>query len=139
MTESELLAGFEACTLPAASLSHREHVRLAWAYLRERPLLEALERVTRGIQRFAAAHGHAGKYHATVTWAWVLLVHERLEGGGRELPWEAFAATNPDLFARGAEGPIARAYRPETLQSPLARRVFVWPDRLSGVDVGGGG
>ena len=79
-------------------------MRLAWAYARTLPLLEAIAKMRDGLVRFATAHGAAEKYHETITWAFVVLIHERIARApdpARET-WEAFARANPDLFATGA-------------------------------------
>ena len=109
---------------------HADHVRLAWIYLLRYPVLEALERFVAGIRRFAAANGKPDLYHETITWAYLLVIHERLERTGREMSWEEFAAANPDLLVWKG-GILERWYRPETLASDVAKRVFVWPDRAA--------
>lgn len=43
--------------------------------------------------------------------------------------WEEFALRNPDLL-RWQPSVLDRYYVPGTLRSELARRVFVFPDRL---------
>lgn len=123
-------AAFEEGTLPASEFHHADHVRLAWIYLLREPVLEALERYVAGIRRFAVANGKPDLYHETITWAYLLLIHERLEHTGREASWEEFAAANPDLLVWKG-GILERWYRPETLASDLAKRVFVWPDRAA--------
>ena len=47
--------------------------------------------------------------------------------GRPDADWGAFAAANPDLFVYPSPL-LGRLYRPETLESELARRVFVLPD-----------
>jgi len=42
--------------------------------------------------------------------------------------WEEFAERNPDLLVWKG-GILSRYYRESTLQSELARRVFVFPDK----------
>jgi hypothetical protein len=125
LPEAELIRAFEAGRL--AGFHHREHVRLAWAYLRERPLLEALPRFVEGLRRFAAAHGVPEKYHATVTWAYLLLIHERMRGAPGMGRFDAFAAANPDLLV-WKPSVLERYYRRETLDSERARGTFVLPD-----------
>lgn len=120
-------AAFDDDTL--SEFHHADHVRLAWIYMQRYPVLEALERYVAGIRRFAAAAGKPDLYHETVTWAYLLLIHERLERTGREVPWERFAAANRDLLTWKG-GIVERWYRPETLASEVAKRVFVWPDRI---------
>jgi hypothetical protein len=125
------LAAFESGALPAESFHHRDHVRVAWLYLNEHPPAAALARFAEALRRFAAAHGASGLYHETITWAYLLLIHERMaRTESREhATFEDFAAAHPDLFT-WKPSILARYYREETLGSELARRVFVWPDRV---------
>jgi hypothetical protein len=138
MTGDELIKQFEDGTTPAATFHHADHVRLAFEYLRRYPALEALEKFSAALQRFAAAQGKARLYHETITWAYLLLIRERQARAGcaqtscaQTSPaqtWEEFAERNADLLIwRG--GVLATLYRQETLDSDLARRTFVLPDR----------
>lgn len=123
MHDREFVDAFEACTLPPALFPHRAHVRLAWLYLREQPLLDTLTRYSQGIQRYAAHLGATAKYHQTITWAYLFLIHERMQRADHPT-FEDFAAANEDLF-----GPLLeRYYSRETLDSELARTTFVLPD-----------
>ncbi len=63
MTDNELLSGFEDCTLANEAFHHEEHVRVAFLYLSRYPVLQALERFSRAIRRFAEAHGKATLYN----------------------------------------------------------------------------
>jgi len=128
LTDADFVRSFEDCTLPNAAFHHRDHVRLAWIYLQRHPPVEALQRFAGGLRRFATANGHPGLYHETITWAFLLLIHERMARGG-EPAWEDFAARNPDLLT-WKPSILDRYYTPETLGSELARRVFVMPDRI---------
>jgi hypothetical protein len=122
----ELLADFEACTL--TEFHHADHVHVAWAILREMPLLDALARFSASLRRFAAAQGKPRLYHETITWAFMILIHERMQRAPAAA-WEEFARANPDLLT-WKPSPLDRYYRPETLASELARRVFLMPDRV---------
>ena len=126
MTDEALVSAFESTELSGDEFSHTEHVRVAWWYLQRAPLPEALLRFSTALQRFAAAKGAVGKYHETVTVAWMLILADRLSASC-ELSWAEFAAANPDLFGRPS--PVDLLYRPETLASDRARRGFVLPDR----------
>lgn len=130
--ELALLAALEQGTLPLASLDHETHVKLGWLHLRRDPLLTAIERFRTALRRYVAMHGHADRYHETITWAYMVIIHERMERQGRERGWDAFASANPDLLAHGKQV-LSAYYRPETLQSELARRVFVFPDRAGSI------
>lgn len=129
MNERDFVAAFEACAIAPEDFHHADHVRLAWIYLGEHPLLEAIERFTTSLQRFARHHGVPGLYHETITWAYLLLIHERMQRDGAPKDWESFRAANPDLFAR-KPSILDRYYAPGTLSSDLARRVFVLPDAV---------
>lgn len=130
LADEDLLRRFEDATLPAASFHHREHVRVAWLYLRQEEPVAALSRFSEGLKRFAAAKGATGLYHETITWAYLLLIRERMEREGAGATWGEFAERNPDLL-RWKPSILDRYYRPETLGSELARRAFVMPDRIS--------
>ncbi|HEX9945573.1 MAG TPA: hypothetical protein VGG03_26470 [Thermoanaerobaculia bacterium] len=128
MTDTEFVQRFEDCTLPNSAFHHRDHVRLAWLYLRRYPALEALARFAGGLKRFAAANGRAGLYHETITWAYLFLIHERMAEADAGETWEEFVAQNADLLAWNPSI-LDRYYERETLFSERARRIFLLPDR----------
>lgn len=125
MTDAEFLDAFEACTLPAAEFHHRHHVRVAFLLFQREPFITAAGRFIVSLKRYAASLGSPGLYHETITWAYLVAIHERMSRSVTA-DWEAFAADNVDLFDKSF---LNRYYRPETLQSELAKRVFVMPDR----------
>lgn len=124
MDDREFVAALESCALPSDAFDHRAHVRLAWLYLREQPLLEALPRFIESLKRYAGSLGASGKYHETITYAFIFLIHERMAEHPAST-FDEFAAVNPDLFGAILE----RYYLPETLASSLARSVFVLPTK----------
>lgn len=130
MKDEEFIQGFENCTLPAESFHHRDHVRVAWLYLRSYSVLETLVRFSAGLKRFANANGKPNLYHETITWAYVLLINQRTELGGREQSWPEFVDANADLFD-WKNSILKSYYRDETLRSEMARKVFVFPDKTS--------
>lgn len=126
-SDHDLMSSFETCALDPAKFSHLNHVRLAWIYLGMFPLPEALDRFTKGLQRFARSPGKDMLFHQTITSAYLLLISERMNRKpGRD--WEAFASENDDLFAWNPSI-LDRYYHPDTLASDLAWRTFVFPDR----------
>lgn len=130
MTDEELIAAFEMTELPAERFSHDAHVRVAWWYLQHSPLPEAIARFSAALKRFADAKNAHGKYHETITVAYMLVIAERLDGA-RELSWTEFAAANPDLLARHPSV-LAAYYSDALLSSDRARRAFVMPDQVKG-------
>lgn len=129
MTNAELIRSFESNTLPGDSFHHADHVRLAFAYLSIYPVLEALEKFAARLKRFAAARGKPQLYHETITHAYFFLIRERM---ARDVTseWDDFAHRNPDLLVWKG-GILTRYYYEATLNSDLARTVFVFPDRCS--------
>ncbi len=125
MTDAEVVARFEAGD--PGSFHHRDHVRTAYAYLRTQPPAAAIESFTSALRRSATAQGKPELYHETITWAYLLLIQERIARGDAAT-WDDFRAANADLFT-WKPSILDRYYRTETLASEVARRVFVMPDR----------
>lgn len=128
LDDETLLRQFDEGTIRAGTFHHRDHVRIGWLILKTMPPLTALSRFAEGLKRFVAANGKEGLYHETITWAYLLLIRERMERTGAGETWEEFAERNPDLLS-WKPSILDRYYQPETLSSELARRVFVMPDR----------
>ncbi len=129
VAEKRFFEDFESGELPANKFHHRDHIRLAWIYLREFPVTEALGRFASGLRRFAEVNSQPRLYHETITWTFLLAIHERMAICPHE-SFETFAADNQDLFDWPSPL-LERYYRKETLSSELAKRVFVLPDRSS--------
>jgi hypothetical protein len=96
VTDGELVERFEACTLE--DFHHADHVRVAWAMLREMPLDDAVARFIASLKRYAAAGGVPEKYDDALTRRYLLLIHQRMEAVDAAA-WDAFAEANPDLLA----------------------------------------
>ena len=127
MTNQELIRCFENDEVQEDSFHHADHVRLAFAYLCEYPVLQALEKFASALKRFAAARGKTQLYNETITCAYFFLIHERMarcEG----VEWEKFADENPNLLT-WKNGILNHYYREPTLKSDLARKVFLLPDK----------
>ena len=128
MNNLEFIRQFETDTL-AGEFHHSDHVRLAFAYLAELEVLEALERFATSLKRFAAARGKAQLYHETITHAYFFLIRERM-ARMPDADWDVFARQNADLL-EWKPGILERYYHEATLQSDLARTVFLFPDKIS--------
>ena len=126
MTNQEIIRRFETDDL-AGEFHHADHVRLAFAYLTELPVLEALSRFSAALKRYAAARGKAELYHETITHAYFFLIRERMARTA-QASWEEFAHRNPDLLL-WKPGILDRYYRKSTIKSDLARSVFLFPDK----------
>src|SRR3981081_1672309 len=128
MTNQEIIQRFESDAIAEDSFHHADHVRLAFAYLHEYPVLQALERFSTALKRFADARGKSQLYHETITHAYFFLIRERIVRSAAA-GWDEFARANPDLLI-WKDGILSRYYSEVTLKSDLARTVFVFPDRF---------
>ena len=131
MTDDEFVSAFENGSLPEGSFHHRDHVRMAFLYLRRYPPLEALQHFSASLARFAVANGKPQLYNETITWAYVFLIRERMARSDIKQSWEEFSEANPDLL-NWKDGVLKNYYREETLASGLAKRVFLFPDKQIG-------
>jgi hypothetical protein len=130
MSEQGYIELFESGSISPSAFHHADHVRLAFCYLIRYSPLEALGRFCTALQRFAQVHGKENLYHETITWAYLLLIHERMARCAPSQNWEAFADANPDLLT-WKDSVLYHYYTQANLQSDLAKRVFVFPDKLS--------
>ena len=119
---------FERGEIDPEAFDHEAHVHVAWLYLERYPLPVALERFDAALRRLTVKLGIPGKYHATITWFFLLLIGER-RAADPGADWSRFRRRNRDLFEDG--GLLRRYYRGETLASDCARQSFVLPDRLA--------
>jgi len=125
MTDDEFADAFETCQLPNALFHHRDHLRLAWIYLRRYGSAEAGARISKSIQRYAAHHGATQKYNETVTLAWLQLVDNAVSRAPTGARFEDALAAFPELLDKSTLGEY---YSRAVLDSDAARRIFVQPD-----------
>jgi hypothetical protein len=52
-TDEEFRQSMERCTMANDAFRHRDHLRLAWIYLRESDLGSAMRRLSQSIKRYA--------------------------------------------------------------------------------------
>lgn len=102
---------------------HEAHVRLAWICLSRQPLPEAMIEFRDALKSFAAGAGASRKYHETLTFFFILLVHERMTDTSAE--WPAFRDRNSDLIS-GWRSLVERLYG--SLNKELLRTRFAWPE-----------
>jgi hypothetical protein len=129
MNDSEWMQAFESCALPNSSFHHADHVKMAFLYLQKYTPLEALGRFSSALTRFAIANGKPALYNETITWAFLLLIRERIARASSPRTWAEFSEANADLL-RWDDNILKKYYRSETLTSELAKSVFLFPDKL---------
>jgi hypothetical protein len=127
-TDAEFLAAFEDTTLPRPEWTHAAHLRMAYLYLRDRSLEQALPRICDGIRKYNAAQGNFTGYNECVTVAFARIVAARLAADPSPT-FDAFAQANPDLFAEGI-GLLLRYYGYPVWKNPESRERFIEPEVL---------
>jgi hypothetical protein len=103
---------------------HREHVELAWTYLRLHPIEEAEGAMIAAIRNIARRHGAIGKYHETITRAWLRFVAVHMHRWPAD-SFEQFVERSPDLLDRKL---IEHFYSREVIFGEPARAAWVDPD-----------
>jgi hypothetical protein len=103
---------------------HRQHVELTWRYLEDHEPEAACVHVADSIRQVAAAHGAPGKFHATITAAWVrcVAVHK-----------ERWPAPTFDEFIRRNDALLdskllSHHFSPGLLAGDDARAAIIEPD-----------
>lgn len=123
--DADFLARFEAGTIPNAAFRHRDHLRMAWLYIRRDGREAGIGQIHASLRHFAAVHGLSHAYHETLTAFWARLMAHLVEAFPADERFE-------DALARYAGFEDRRlAYRhwsSEALDSPRARREWVEPD-----------
>jgi hypothetical protein len=138
VNDREFLDAFEAAAIPRADWKHRDHIRVAYLYLRDHPFDDALVRIRTGIRKLNDANGvpesPTSGYHETVTVAWALLVVDAIErsrakqqsrAGEGAADSESFMAAHPELLDKTA---LRAHYSRDRIMSVEARAAFVAPD-----------
>ncbi len=106
------------------SFGHREHLELAWRYLRLYPAGEAANVVAAAIRRVARLHGAQDKYHDTITRSWLHCVAVHMQRWGADT-FEEFLERNPDLLDADL---IEHFYSRGVLFSDRSRASWSTPD-----------
>jgi hypothetical protein len=125
----DLVAAFEATTLPYRQWTHGAHLTVGLWYLLWFGDDEALDRVRAGLRRYNLAHAHEPMrvgYHETITRFWLWVVRQYL----RRTPVEGTIADLANgLTASCADRALPfEYYSRDRLMSEAARRAWVAPD-----------
>ena len=128
---------FETGTLKPAVFGHREHLRLAYVHIVEHGARAAATTFSCSLRDFLKRHEvDPGKYHETLTQAWLLAVRHFMDRTEDAECADAFLDRSKALLDRDL---LLTHYSRERLFSEEARLRFVEPDlepipRSVGVD-----
>lgn len=121
------IENFEAGHIDAERFDHRSHVYVAWLYVQRFDLAVAIKRFDAALRRLVIILGAESKYHATLTWFFLILVAQRSVAGET---WADFCSNNSDLTANSKDI-LAQYYSEEMLFSDAARERFMLPNNLA--------
>jgi len=121
-SDLEFAQAFERFEIPNEGFHHRDHIRLAWIYLKLYGPIEGAARISAAIRKFAAHHGKSEKYHETVTAAWMCLVAQACH-------CSSFTEVTTEFPQFLDKSFLAEFYSTELLQTESARQTFVDPDK----------
>ena len=128
--DEQLWLAFGASALPAADWTHREHLRVAWMFLKRHSLDEAHLLMRAGIIRLNAFHGlvetPSRGYHETITRLWLSLIASRMRTTDAASS-QGFLDACGDALGKDA---VFRHDSRDVVLSVQARAVFVAPDLL---------
>lgn len=130
MSEDEqFLADFEECRLTHEQWRHKQHIKVAYLYLRRYPFETAMNRIRERIQALNAVHQVPdlpdSGYHETVTQAWLRLVQLTLCEFGPAESSDEFYEQHPELSQHKN---LRLFYSHDLIMSPKAKQEFVEPD-----------
>jgi hypothetical protein len=129
VSDEDFLAQFESAAWPYTAWHHRQHIKIAYLYLRRYPFAQAQIRIREKIKAFNAAkqvpESLLGGYHDTMTQAWMHLVYFTLCEFGAAENADAFYEQHPQLWGKKA---LRFYYTKERFTSPEAKAQFAAPD-----------
>jgi len=122
---TEKLAAMMGGCLNPRDFRHRDHVGIAFEALRHRDFFDAARLYAEGLRSVAKRAGVPEKFNATITWAFLSLIAERMQA-------EVYSDAEDFLSQNGAlldKGLLSAWYSPERIDSQLAHRTVLLPDR----------
>jgi hypothetical protein len=125
LSDEQFITAMEQLRVANANFHHRDHIRLAWAYLRRDNVSIAGENLANCIRRYANHNKAPHKYHHTLTLAWVRVVAVAMRLTPALEAFEPFAAAHPFLLDVRLPWTFYSAAR---LDSEAARTGWVQPD-----------
>jgi hypothetical protein len=128
-SDDKFLEQFETASLPLEEWHHKQHIKVAYLYLRRFPFDAAMARMRAGVKAFNAAkqipEAIDRGYHETMTQAWMHLVYFTLCEYGPAADAETFYEESPQLQQKKI---LRFFYTKERFTSPEAKAGFVQPD-----------
>ncbi|MEP3247095.1 MAG: hypothetical protein ABJN40_20355 [Sneathiella sp.] len=126
LSDNDFIKQLENCTLPADQFDHVGHLRIAWLYLRELEIKDAITKTANSIQNYASSLGAPKKFHYTLTVVSLFILKERMmsDPAGK---FETFLENQPDLRSHFKDLVHAH-YSQERLSDSRAQESYIEPD-----------
>ena len=126
LEDDRFRSAFEALQVERGEFDHSAHVRLAYVYLCEHAVDDAVARMKRALLAFLTHLGIGeSKYHETITRAWVMAVDHFMNRSEACSSYADLIRLNPQLLDSKI---MLTHYSADVLFSPAARRAFVEPN-----------
>ena len=122
--DDDFLATVDRAGFGPHDFPHRAHLRLAYLCLQRYSPTAAEHRVCAAIRNLAAAHGHAAKYNATLSRAWVQVVALAMQHTPTAT-FDELLDAHPNLLDKHL---LLAHYTRAVLFGPQARSGWVAPD-----------
>jgi hypothetical protein len=121
-----LVAAIEQHQLQLAEFNHQAHLSMAYVYLARGGFDRAFTQMSETLKKYLKAKGvDAGKFHLTLTWAWLKAVWHFMRQSAPMSSAKAFLEANPVLLNKDI---LLSHYSHDRLFSDRARRRLVHPD-----------
>lgn len=120
---SDLTRAFEAHEINNNTFRHDQHVLVAYELLTKYDYIDATAIYAKGIRTLATNAGAPHKFNATITFAFMSLIAERMELS-QSAGFEEFKAQNPDLLSKRI---LDKWYPAHRLDTDAARKMFLMP------------
>ncbi len=111
-------------TLDPGDFGHLDHVGATYEALARHEFFDAAYRVSSALRALAERGGVPEKFNATMTWAYMSLIAERMRTTEHRDAAD-FIEHNPDIAGRAVLEPW---YSQQRLKSDLARSIALLPD-----------
>lgn len=119
-----LLEDFLHDTISPADFDHKSHVQVGFEVLKRHDFIHAHAAYVTHLKDLTRRAGMESKFNATITFAAMSRIAERVAGHEDE-DWDEFIARNPDLLRAST---LTAGYAPSRLTTPLARAIPLLPE-----------
>lgn len=125
--DSVFLTDVETCKFPVSEFDHRAHLRIAYVYLVENTVEEAVSKIRETLTNLLihARIEPAQKFHETLTEAWIIAVWHFMNKAQESGSADQFIDQNPEMLDSNI---MMTHYSADLLFSEEARAKFVKPN-----------